>query len=134
MKYLLDVNALIALGIKQHEHNLRIETWIAEFPKQSRPTFATCSITEIGFVRIVSQVSAYSFTLEDARNELLQLKQTKLLNFSFIPDGNDISNLPGWVKSHKQVTDGHLAQLAKSNEALLATLDENISGSFLIPK
>lgn len=134
MKYLLDVNALIALGIKQHEHNLRVETWIAGFYTESRPTFATCSITELGFVRIVSQVPAYPFTLGDARNELMQLKQSKKLSFSFIADNNDISNLPMWVKSHKQATDGHLAELAKANGAILATLDENISGSILIPK
>ncbi|MBP7476194.1 MAG: hypothetical protein KA810_13140 [Pyrinomonadaceae bacterium] len=134
MKYLLDVNALIALGIKQHEHNFRVENWIAGFSAKSRPTFTTCSITELGFVRIVSQVSAYSFTLEDARKELLQLKRSTILNFTFISDQNDISNLPAWVKSHKQATDGHLAELAKSNGAILATLDENISGSFLIPK
>ncbi|MBK6723069.1 MAG: hypothetical protein IPG58_07255 [Acidobacteria bacterium] len=62
------------------------------------------------------------------------MKRSTILNFTFISDQNDISNLPAWVKSHKQATDGHLAELAKSNGAILATLDENISGSFLIPK
>jgi len=51
-----------------------------------------------------------------------------------IPDGHDVSYLPGWVKAPKQVTEGHLSHLAKANGALLATLDENIPGSYLIPE
>jgi len=38
-----------------------------------------------------------------------------------------------WVKTPKQITDGHLAQLAKANGAILATLDGRIPGAFLIP-
>jgi hypothetical protein len=38
-----------------------------------------------------------------------------------------------WVKTVKQTTDGHLAQLAKANGAILATLDRGIPGAFQIP-
>jgi hypothetical protein len=38
-----------------------------------------------------------------------------------------------WVKTVKQTTDGHLAQLAKANGAILATLDRGIPGAFHIP-
>ncbi len=34
----------------------------------------------------------------------------------------------------KQITDGHLSKLASSKGVGLATLEENIPGSFLIPK
>jgi hypothetical protein len=34
----------------------------------------------------------------------------------------------------KQITDGHLSRLANRNGATLATLDENIPDSYLIPK
>jgi len=63
----------------------------------------------------------------------MQMKKSPLLSFSFLPDANDISHLPSWVKTPKQLTDGHLAELAKRNNAMLATLDEKISGSYLIP-
>jgi len=38
------------------------------------------------------------------------------------------------VKSSKQTTDGHLLQLAATNGAVLATLDHNIPGAYVIPK
>lgn len=45
----------------------------------------------------------------------------------------DISHLPKWVRTPKQITDGHLAELARANEAVLATLDRRIPGAFVIP-
>jgi hypothetical protein len=50
-----------------------------------------------------------------------------------IADTHDISHLPEWVKTPKQITDGHLLQLARANGAVLATLDRRIPGAFLIP-
>ena len=95
------------------------------------PEFATTPITELGFVRILSQ--AYGTQVDNARELLNELKNVSDINFSFIPDDHDVSQLPAWVKTAKHTTDGHLAQLAKSNGAILATLDENIPDSFLIP-
>jgi predicted nucleic acid-binding protein len=48
MIHLLDVNALVALGFVNHEFHDRVVSWIRE---QNSPTLATCSITELGFVR-----------------------------------------------------------------------------------
>jgi len=64
---------------------------------------------------------------------LQQLKRADTPKFSFIPDDHDVSRIPAWVKTAKQTTDGHLAQLAKAKGAILATLDEGIPGSFVIP-
>jgi hypothetical protein len=68
-----------------------------------------------------------------ARDLLLGLKKSSLLPLEFIADGNDVSLLPSWSKTPAQSTDGHLVQLAKSNGAVLATLDKGIPGAFLIP-
>ncbi|HEV2730208.1 MAG TPA: hypothetical protein VGV15_09255, partial [Terriglobales bacterium] len=54
--------------------------------------------------------------------------------FEFIADNLGASDLPGWVKLAKQITDGHLVELAKANGAILATLDERIPGAFAIPE
>ena len=51
----------------------------------------------------------------------------------FLPDANDISNLPSWVSGPKQITEGHLLELAKAHRAALATLDAKIPGGYLIP-
>ena len=64
----------------------------------------------------------------------MQIKARHAETFTFISDDHDISHLPGWVKQPKQITDGHLAQLAKANGAVLATLDRGIPGAFLIPE
>ena len=97
------------------------------------PPLATCSITELGFVRVLAQAPIYGFTIGHARTLLLRLKKASKLSLTFITDGHDISHLPAWVKTPKQTTDGHLVQLASSNGAVLATLDEKISGAYLIP-
>jgi uncharacterized protein len=131
MKYLLDVNALVSLGLFQHEFHGRVVSWVQE---QHFPSLASCSITELGFVRVLSQAPAYGFTIAHAQRLLLGLKKASALALAFIPDDHDISHLPAWVKTPKQVTDGHLLQLASANGALLATLDERIPGAYVIPQ
>jgi uncharacterized protein len=130
MKYLLDVNALVALGFIHHEFHNRVATWVKV---QKFPELATCSITELGFVRVLSQAPAYGFTVVQARTALLRLKRAKALTFTFVTDAHDISHLPAWVKTPRQTTDGHLAELARVSGAILATLDEKVPGSYRIP-
>jgi uncharacterized protein len=134
MKYLLDVNALVALGFVEHEFYERVYNWVHTLDEARVPEIATCSITELGFVRVSAQVSRYGLTVAEARVLLLRLKASKSLNFTFISDNHDLSHLPEWVKTPKQITDGHLLQLARANGAVLATLDRKIPGVFLIPE
>jgi hypothetical protein len=101
---------------------------------QRLPPLATCSITELGFVRVLAQAPGYGLTVAQARTLLLRLKKTSALSLSFIPDGHDISHLPTWVKTPKQTTDGHLVQLASGNGAVLSTLYERIPGAYVIPQ
>ena len=129
MTYLLDVNALVALGFINHEFHDRVSSWMRA---QHFPLLATCSITELGFLRVLAQAPAYGFTIAQARTLLLRLKQTDASKFTFIRDDHDISHLPAWVKSPKQTTDGHLVKLANANGAILATLNGKIPGAYLI--
>jgi uncharacterized protein len=131
MTYLLDVNALVALGFINHEFHDRVASWIQSL---GLPHLATCSITELGFVRVLAQAPAYGFTVAQARTLLLRLKRAPAAHLKFIPDEHDISSLPAWVRAPRQITDGHLGTLANANGAILATLDENIPDSFLIPR
>ena len=130
MKYLLDVNALIAFGITQHQFHQRVVDWIRS---ERGSTFLTCSVTEIGFVRVVASVAMYGLSVVQARTLLLGMKGNAAQPLTFLSDANDLSSLPAWVKSPAQTTDGHLLQLASANGAALATLDEGIPGAFLIP-
>src|SRR5260221_8245815 len=121
MIYLLDVNALVALGFINHEFHARVASWLQS---SNSPQLASCSITELGFVRVLAQAPGYGFSVAQARTLLLRLKKTPSLAHTFIADGHDISHLPNWVKGPKQTTDGHLFQLAQANGSILATLDE----------
>jgi uncharacterized protein len=129
--YLLDVNALVALGFANHEFHDRLAAWADALPA---PMLATCSITELGFIRILAQTPAYGLPVSQARTLLLRLKQIDAFRENFIADDHDLSRLPDWVKTPKQITDGHLLELARANGATLATLDEKIPGAFLIPE
>ena len=131
MIYLLDVNALVALGFINHEFHDRVASWVQS---RNSPSLASCSITELGFVRVLAQAPAYGFTVAQGRTLLLRLEGARAARLTFIPDEHDVSHLPGWVRAPKQITDGHLGKLASANGALLATLDENIPGSYVIPK
>jgi hypothetical protein len=84
-------------------------------------------------VRVIAQVPAYGTDVQDARKLLLRLKQNKTIPIEFIADSEEISSLPQWVKTPAQTTDGHLLQLAKTHNAVLATLDKGIPGAYLIP-
>lgn len=130
---LLDVNALVALGFLQHEFHERMAAWVRASLTKGALDLATCSITELGFVRVLTQAPQYGFTIAQARDLLLRLKSSNVLAFRFLTDDHDISRLPAWVKTAKQTTDGHLAQLARARGAILGTLDRRIPGALLIP-
>ena len=130
MRYLLDVNALIAYGFLRHDFHDRVGAWMRS---GSGHRFLTCSITELGFVRILGNVRTYGMDVARAKDLLLDLKNWQALPLQFIPDANDLASLPTWVKAPSQVTGGHLLHLTRANGALLATLDKGIPGAHVIP-
>src|SRR5215467_6186769 len=84
-------------------------------PSRNLDSFAFCprpQLTEI--------------SVTQARTLLLRLKRVRGSPLIFVADGRDVSHLPSWVNSPKQITDGHLSGFADANGAVLATLDENI--------
>lgn len=131
MRYLLDVNALVAFGHTDHLFHARVVKWAATVAGHDIPKFATCPITELGFVRVMSQV--YSVSVVEAKALLAAVKEYDGLDFEFVADDHGASRLPVWVTGSKQTTDGHLLELSRANGCLLATLDERIPGAFLIP-
>ena len=132
MRYLLDVNALVALGFLEHEFHERVAVWVLSLGN-SRYALLTCAITELGFVRVLSQAPQYGLTVAQSRTLLVRLKKQRVVPFEFIADDHDVSRLPAWVKTGRQTTDGHLAELARAHDSALATLDERIPSAFVIP-
>ncbi len=131
MKWLLDVNALIALAHQGHADHSRAIRWFASLPN-STSGLATCPITELGFVRVSVQ-AGFENTIPDAAETLHGLKNSSRIPFELIPNSLGAERLPSWVCGAKQVTDGHLLELAREFSMDLATLDKGIPGACLIP-
>ena len=70
MTFLLDVNALLALRYAAHVHHERVHQWVSRLPAENGrdcAIFATCRITELGFVRVGSGKAGYATNLDSAR-------------------------------------------------------------------
>ena len=124
---LLDVNFLIALFDPDHVHHEIAHDWFAD---NRRHGWATCSATESGFLRVLSN-PAYGSAVHRVP-ELTALLRT------FCADSNHqfwaatvslrdetIFNL-AVIAGHRQVTDVYLLGLAKKQGGCLATFDRNI--------
>jgi hypothetical protein len=93
-RYLLDTNLLIALAWPQHIHHAQAHAW---FGKTGHQAWATCPITQLGFVRISS-------------------------NAKIIPAAVASLALVGY----RQITDAYVVALAQYHKGALATFDRGI--------
>ena len=123
--YLLDVNLLLALTDPMHVHHHVAHRW---FAKQGALAWATCPITENGFVRIASNPK-YPNALDSpvAAMSLLQRFCTHT-GHEFLPDSITLYGavLPNMIFTHNHVTDVYLLALAGHHGGKLATLDRRI--------
>lgn len=131
MRYLLDVNTLIALGHVAHAHHERAQLWQSSL-SAGVDMLGTCAITELGFVRVSVQagLQANLFTAQSALN---RLKATGPVAYELWPDALGADRLPPYVRKPAELTDGHLLELARDQRARLVTLDASIPGALLIP-
>ncbi|WP_283608901.1 TA system VapC family ribonuclease toxin [Mycolicibacterium poriferae] len=124
---LLDVNVLLALLDSDHVDHSRVRQWISAEISQG---WASCAITQNGFVRIVSQ-PRYPSPVPPAQaiRTLARAAATDHHEFwpcsvSLLDDAViDRSRLHG----HRQVTDAYLLALAVANGGRFVTLDRAIA-------
>ncbi len=127
MRSLLDVNVLIALLQPDHVHHASAHKW---WSKNRSAGWASCPLTQNGFVRIVSQ-SRYPKPVSTPLALALLAEQTVETDHVFWPD--DISVLDseifdfGRILGSKQLTDIYLLALAIKHGGRLATFDRRIS-------
>lgn len=130
MRYLLDVNVLLALGHTGHQLHANAINWYMSVLK-SATGLHTCPITELGFVR-VSVVTGLQSDIASAKRALDALKTSSRIRFELLPDDLSASQLPNFVKKPQAVTEGHLLELAKKHSVRLVTLDRGIPGALFI--
>jgi uncharacterized protein len=125
---LLDVNVLVALFDPDHVHHELAHDWFAD---NVRFGWATCPVTENGFVRVLAN-PAYGSPVTRAADLLGRLcRFCKGGGHAFWPDTLSIRDEavfdPALVAGHRQLTDIYLLGLAHSRGGRLATFDRTIS-------
>jgi uncharacterized protein len=121
---LLDVNALIALAWDSHVHHARMRAWFAE---NSSSGWATCPLTESGFVRVSSnpKVLPVAVGIDAARAVLSALRAHDAHRFLIDDVSLSDSDVPT-IAGHQQVTDAHLLTLAWRRGVRLVTFDAGV--------
>lgn len=123
--YLLDVNLLLALTDPRHVNHEAAHSWFAD---RGRLSWATCPLTENGFVRIASHpkypnrpgdvlaVFAILGRLCEAPGHRFWTEDVSILGIL----------APNAIITHAQITDVYLAGLALHKKGKLATFDRRI--------
>lgn len=127
MRALLDINVLLALLDRDHVDHERARGWISQHIEQG---WASCAITQNGFVRVISQPRYPSpITVAHAIDRLARATRTPYHEFwtctvSILdPKVIDCSRL----HSPKQITDAYLLALAVAYESRFVTFDQSIA-------
>lgn len=124
---LLDVNVLVALFDPVHVHHEAAHVWFAAARDRG---WATCALTENGFVRVVSnpRYPGGSTTAADAARRLGRLCRSA--EHRFWPDAVSIRDEERFdyrrLGGHRRVTDLWLLAMAVTHGGCLATFDRGI--------
>ncbi|HEY2931080.1 MAG TPA: TA system VapC family ribonuclease toxin [Acidobacteriota bacterium] len=126
--YLLDINLLVALLWANHEQHEAAADW---FRAHRQSVWATCPLTQAGFVRISSNPRVFPDT--PAPLKALEILETNLRHprHRFWKDdisfADAVAPLAGRFAGHQQTTDAYLLGLAIHKTGVLATFDESIA-------
>jgi predicted nucleic acid-binding protein len=113
VRYLLDVNSLIASIWTTHSHHARTDAWL------KGKDLATCPLTELGFLRISTHPKALNADMASARSLLADFLEKRAVQWV----AADLPALNAHGEKSDAVTDFYLAELAHSKGMKLATLD-----------
>ena len=134
MRSLLDVNVLIALFDPDHVFHERAHIW---WGAHAADGWASCPITENGFVRIMSQPT-YSARVRFPAGDLIQRLATfaQQTNHEFWSDSISLRDAQLFARDRihnsRQITDLYLLALAVTHSARLVTFDDGVALSAVI--
>ena len=125
VKYLADVNVLIALTDEEHIHHERVMRW---FNTSGHRDWGVCAFSEAGFLRVVSNPKAGGRTVESATALLVKLSHYDGYRFWPISEGwaSLVAPFGERVFGHQQITDAYLLGLAIKQGGVLVTFDKAI--------
>lgn len=128
-----DVNVLVALAWPNHVHHERARAW---FEENHQRGWATCPVTESGFVRVSSNRKVVPEARRPGEAILLLREMTTQRGHVFWADDTSIAR-SRWVAAerlvgHGQVTDAHLVALCLERKGRLVTFDGGVAD--VLPK
>lgn len=124
---LLDVNLLVALFDPDHVHHELAHDWFADHEADG---WATCPVTEAGFLRVLTN-PAYGAPLTRAADLVGSLRTfCSSRQHGFWGDTVSLTDEslfePSLIRGHRQLTDVYLLGLACRMKGCLATFDRTI--------
>ncbi|HVU25460.1 MAG TPA: hypothetical protein VHE13_15135 [Opitutus sp.] len=120
---LLDVNALVGLLWSVHSLHAKTHAWFA----REKPIVLGCALTELSFVRVSMADKTIAASFADAEQALATFITFLGSRYRFIDALPPAAALRGHsVRTHKEVSDHYLCELAVVHRAALATLDGGI--------
>jgi toxin-antitoxin system PIN domain toxin len=132
--HLLDVNILIALAWPIQEHHKIATDW---FMAPSQNGWATCPMTQCGFVRISSNPKFIPSAVSPFEAVSLLQEMMNHKNHVFWPDTLSVADTKYFgrfnITGHRQITDAHLLELTIRNGGKLATMDRGIESQLKSP-
>lgn len=121
---LLDLNVLTALLWPAHEHHEAAHRW---FGARRRARWATCTLTQLGLIRLISNPAFSRDALSPADAVLLLSTNISHPNHEFwvedLPVPAALEAVPQKLQGHQQLTDAYLLALASHRGGALATFD-----------
>lgn len=125
--FLLDVNVLVAMMWPAHEAHNEVQEW---FRRHGRTGWATCPLTQVGFVRITSNPAFSSDAVTPQEAVTLLRSNLRHPAHQFWPDeigfADAASPFQKQLFGYRQVTDAYLLGLVIHKKGKLVTLDEGI--------
>ena len=125
MRALLDVNSLIALMDEEHIHHAPVLDWLAR-EENLQHGFATCAITQLGLIRVVSS-KAYHRPF-DTHEAALHLQQITRKGHRYLGIPAPCEGAVRWKAANSaQTTDAMLLATAVAHGCRLVTFDSGIA-------
>lgn len=123
---LADVNVLVALVWESHLHHAAAVGWARRTTR-----FATCAITQTGFVRVSSNARVIPGAISVAEATAVLSELTTRDDHRFLVDGEGFIGNPHIeyerLVGHRQITDAQIVGVARQHDALVATLDRGLA-------
>jgi toxin-antitoxin system PIN domain toxin len=121
------VNVLVALAWPNHIHHESALEW---FRDHQAGGWATCPLTQSGFVRVSSNHRIIPEAKTPAEAMVILKRITELTHHVFWVDDIDLAHskllVPERIQGYRQVTDAHLVALAIRHRGQLATFDSGV--------